>query len=802
MTFSSSFLMIGQTLVHYRILERLGAGGMGVVYRAHDQNLERDVALKVLSLGTLSSDAARRRFHKEATALAKLNHPNIETVYEFGSQDGVDFLVMEYVPGKTLADRLASGSLPEREVIALGMQITAALGDAHERGIVHRDLKPENIAITANGQAKVLDFGLAKLLHRDQEATTDTLTASQNAAGTLPYMSPEQLRGEPLDARSDIYGIGATLYEMVTSQRAFAGNLPSQVIDGILHQPPLSPRALNRGISAELERIILKCLEKDPENRFQSAKELEVDLRRSAMPATGSSASHTEAPKTHERVTHVAYAATAVSVLALVLIVLNVGSWRGRIFGGSVLPQIRSLAVLPLTNLSADPDQTYFANGVTEELINALSRISALRVISRTSVMQYEGKHPPLSQIAHELHVDAVLEGTVQRAESGVKISVSLVDTRSDRNLWGESFQGSLTNVLTLQSQVAQAIAAKIQVQLTPQESASFAKNRTVNPQAYEAYLRGRYFWNKRTPGEFRKAIGEFKKAIDLDPNYPLAWAGLADGYSMLSDYDEQPPRTAIPQVRATAKKALELDNSLGEPRATLANIEWAFDWNASAAETDFQHALALSPNYASAHQWYGMYLCNRGRFDEGIAELERAQALDPLSLVIEVNVGRCRYYGRRYDQAVELLKLLEQREPDYWIVHAILGQTYLAMGRLDNAIRKLERARALSPDSPRNLGVLGDAYGRAGRRGEALALARELTALSRKRYIPSIYGAMIYMGLGESAQAMAFLEKAYADRSSWMVLLNTEPEFDSLRSDPRFRDLLHRIAHPSEKRE
>jgi len=296
--------------------------------------------------------------------------------------------------------------------------------------------------------------------------------------------------------------------------------------------------------------------------------------------------------------------------------------------------------------------------------------------------------------------------------------------------------------------------------------------------------------------------MSEFKKAIDLDPTYPLAWAGLADGYSLLSDYDEQSPREAIPQARATAKKALELDDSLGEAWATLANIEWAYDWNASAAETDFRRAIALSPNYASAHQWYGMHLCDRGRFDDGIAELERAQALDPLSLVIEVNVGRCRYYGRRYDQAAELLQPIEQREPDYWIVHAILGQTYLAMGRLDDAIRKLERANVLSPDSPRNLGVLGDAYGRAGRRGDALMLARELTALSRKRYIPPIYSAMIYMGLGERPQAIAFLEKAYADRSNWMVLLDTEPEFDSLRSDPRFRDLVRRIADQSDTRD
>jgi len=795
--------MVGQTLGHYRILEKVAAGGMGVVYRARDEQLERDVAVKVLPPGTLSDETARRRFRKEALALAKLSHPNIETVYEYGTQDGMDFLVLEYVPGKTLGDRLVGGPLAEKEIVALGMQIAAALEEAHERGIVHRDLKPANIAISARGEAKVLDFGLAKLLRPDEELTTDKLSDTGMAAGTLPYMTPEQLRGEVVDARADVYAIGAVLYEMATKCKPFGEELPSRLIDAIIHQQPVSPRVLNRRISAELERIIVKCLEKDPESRYQSAKELRADLRRLAMRPTVISPPNMAPPGSWQRTaSRGIYVATAVLILTLVLIALNVGGLRGRMFRGATPGPIRSLAVLPLTNLSADPQQVYFANGVTEELINALSTISALRVISRASVMQYQGTHKPLSDIARELRVDGVIDGTVQRSDGNVKISVSLVDTRADRNLWGHSYEGGLGDVLSLQRKVAQAIAAEIQVQVTPQESASLSKNRTVNPEAYEAYLRGRYFWNKRTPGDFRKAMSEFKKAIDLDPTYPLAWVGLADGYSLLSDYDEQSPREAIPQARATAKKALELDDSLGEPWATLANIEWAYDWNASVAETDFRHAIALSPNYASANQWYGMYLCDRGRFDDGIAELERAHALDPLSLVIEVNVGRCRYYGRRYDQAAELLEPLEQREPDYWIVHAILGQTYLAMGRVDDAIRQLERASALLPDNPRNLGLLGDAYGRAGRRGDALKLARELTALSRERYIPPIYSAMIYMGLGERPQAIALLEKAYAERSNWMVLLNTEPEFDSLRSDPRFLDLVRRIANQSDKRD
>jgi eukaryotic-like serine/threonine-protein kinase len=785
--------VIGQTLGHYRIVEKIGAGGMGEVYRANDEQLDRNVALKVLPIGALADETARKRFRKEAQALAKLSHPNIGVVHEFGTHDSVDFLVMEYIPGSTLSEKLAAGSLPEKEVAALGGQIAAALEEAHEQGIVHRDLKPGNILVTPKGQAKVLDFGLAKLLKQAGDTSaTETFTETQAGAGTLPYMAPEQLRGEAADARSDIFALGNVLYEMATGQRAFRETLASRLIEAILHQPPLAPRAVNPRASPELERIILKCLEKDPENRYQSAKELVVDLRRLSAPSSVAAA---EAPWHRPGWRHPAAAmGAAAGAVLLVLLAFNLRDWRVRMLGHVGPARIDSLAVLPLENLSRDPEQEYFADGMTDALINDLSKIGALRVVSRTSAMLYKNARRPLPEIARELNVDAIVEGSVERANGHVKIIVQLVNAQNDRNLWGNSYDGDLRDVLSLQGRVAQAIAGEIRVQLTPQESAALAKDRPVNLKAYEVYLRGRYLWNKRTPSDLRKAIDELKKAIDLDPTYPLAWAGLADGYSLLSDYDEQPPREAIPLAKAAAKKALELDNSLGEPRATLAYVEWAYDWNASAAETDFERALALSPNYASAHQWYGMYLCSRGRFDDGIAELERAQTLDPLSLVIEVNVGRCRYYARRYDQAVELLEPLGQREPDYWIVHAILGQTYLAMGRLDDAIHELERARTLSPGSPRNLGVLGNAYGRAGRRGNALKLAGELAGLSRKRYIPPVYSAMVYMSLGERSQAMAFLEKAYTDRSSWMVLLNAEPEFDSLRSDPRFRDLLRRI--------
>ncbi len=787
--------MIGLTLGRYTILEKIGEGGMGVVYRAHDEQLERDAAIKILRAGLLLDEAGRKRFRKEALVLAKLNHPNIATIYEFASQDGVDFIAMEFVAGQNLAVRIHHRALPEKEVAELGLQIAAALEEAHEHSVIHRDLKPGNIIVTPKGQVKILDFGLAELAQNEQDASTvDVMTTTAELSGTLPYMSPEQLSGQPADARSDIYATGVALYEMATGTRPFQQKMISVLIAEILHGAPTPPGRLRQDISVRLEEIILKCLEKDPNNRYQSAKELSVDLRRLSLPATAKvplrkvSRGFWSGPKGL-----VPGAVIAAIAIAAVLLGFNVSGLRSRLLNRGGSGAIRSLAVLPLTNLSADPQQAYFADGITEELINALSRISALRVISRSSVMRYQGAQKSIQEIARELHVDAVVEGTVQRSEGHVKISAALVDARSDRNLWGESYEGDLRDVLSLQSQVAQAVAREIRVQLTPQESATLAVSKPVNPQAYEAYLRGRYLWNERTPEDLHAALVEFKKAIDLDPASALAWGGLADGYSLLAYYDESPPRDAMASAEVAARKSIQLDDSLAESHATLANIEWAYDWDEEGAEKEFKRALALNPNYATAHEWYGLYLDQVGRFDEGVAEMQRAQQLDPLSQIIQVSVGRCYYYARKYDQALDLLLPLEKQEEDFWVLHAVLGQTYLATGKLEDAIAELDRARQLSPSSMRNLGVLGDAYGRAGRNADALKLAQQLASLGQKRYVPPVYNAMIYMGLKQNAQALAYLQKAYADRSDWIMQLEADPEFDPLRQDPGFKELLMR---------
>ena len=788
--------MIGLTLGRYNILEKIGEGGMGVVYRAHDEQLDRDAAIKILRAGLLLDEAGRKRFRKEALVLAKLNHPNIATIYEFASQDGVDFLAMEYVAGQNLAVRIHHRALPEKEVAELGPQIAAALEEAHEHSVIHRDLKPGNIIVTPKGQVKILDFGLAELAQTEQDASTvDVMTTTAELSGTLPYMSPEQLSGQPADARSDIYATGVALYEMATGTRPFQQKMISVLIAEILHGAPTPPGRLRQDISNAARR---NHSQMPGEGSEQSLPIREGIKRRSAaagIARDGESATAKDFARILELGRRDWCPARPLRRSPLPRC-CSASMWAGcepglLNRGGS--GAIRSLAVLPLTNLSADPQQAYFADGITEELINALSRISALRVISRSSVMRYQGVQKPIQEIARELHVDAVVEGTVQRSEGRVKISAALVDARSDRNLWGESYEGDLRDVLSLQSQVAQAVAREIRVQLTPQESATLAVSKPVNPQAYEAYLRGRYLWNERTPEDLHAALAEFKKAIDLDPSSALAWGGLADGYSLLAYYDESPPRDAMASAEAAARKSIQLDDSLAESHATLANVEWAYDWDKEGAEKEFKRALALNPNYATAHEWYGLYLDQVGRFDEGLAEMQRAQQLDPLSQIIQVSVGRCYYYARKYDQALELLLPLEKQQEDFWVLHAVLGQTYLAMGKLDDAIAELDRARQLSPSSMRNIGVLGDAYGRAGRIGDALKLAHQLASLAEKRYVPPVYSAMIYMGLKQNTQALAFLQKAYADRSDWIMQLDTDPEFDPLRQDTGFQELLMR---------
>jgi serine/threonine protein kinase/TolB-like protein/Tfp pilus assembly protein PilF len=816
----------GTQLGHYIIVKRLGRGGMGQVFLANDQELQRDVALKCLLSSRRGPAAERARVLREARAAAAINHPNVATIYQVVEHGDRAFIEMEYVEGETLAARLKRELLPIDRAIAIGCQLAAALAAAHSRDIVHRDLKPANVQITPDGSVKVLDFGVAGVFAPSSIGSSKAATgvATFRGGGTPAYMSPEQLLGHHMDDRSDIYSLGVVLFEIVTGRRPYTSIDPLELVRA---QEKGAPRAdaIDLTVPGPLADVIAKLLEVDPADRYQSAREAKSALEEqeralkvptqtrydsavtqilsAPAPTTTTAPANWRPVRARRKTRLMAAGLAAVSAL-------TTGLWRvssGRM-STTVSAPIRSIAVLPLLNVSGDPAQEYFVDGMTEELIGMLARLEGVSVISATSTMQFKGSKRPLPEIARAVHADAILEGSVlllpgsspaaTRNDQRVRINARLIFAGTDTQLWERGFETVVADVLALQHDVAKAVADGIHLRLTSQKAGSVAlasKNRTVNPQAYEAYLRGRYLWNKRTPEDLRNAIGEFRRAIDLDPTYPLAWAGLADGYRTLSIYDEASPRELMPQARAAATKALELDDSLAEARTSLAAISWTYDWDAEATERAFMQALADNPNYATAHELYSRYLNETGRFEEGLSEMRRAQELDPLSLVIQVNVARSYYWARDYDRALTLLQRLAQREPNYWIAHAVLGQMYLSTGQFDAAIRELEVARHLSPSILRNLGVLGDAYGRAGRRAEALKIDEQLSDASSRRYVPPMYRAMISIGLQDRPRTLAFLKQAYADRSDWMMQINVEPEFDAVRGDPEIRGLLPRMT-------
>jgi eukaryotic-like serine/threonine-protein kinase len=790
--------MIGQTLGHYRILEKVAAGGMGVVYRARDEQLERDVAVKVLPSGTLTDDAARRHFRQEATALAKLNHPNIETVYEFGTQDDTDFLVMEYVPGKTLADRLSAGALCEKEIIELGIQISSALEEAHERGIVHRDLKPANIAVTAKGYAKILDFGLARLLRPIGEGTTEVISDSRAVAGTAPYMPPEQLRGERVDGRADIYTIGAVLYEMATGLRVFREELASRLIDAILHQPAVPPRALNPRISPGLETIILKCLDKEPDRRYQTAKELLVDLRRDQASHSGTIQPTPQRANSRPRWKWVVSGMGAVLALAVILIASNVAGWRDRLLGRPRPPQIRSLAVLPLENLSGDPAQEYFADGMTDELITDLGEIGALRVISRTSVMQYKGGRKPLPEIAKDLDLDAAVEGSILRSGGHIQITARLIQAKTDTRIWSQTYERDIQDALKLQSEVAQAIADEIRIKLTPAEQARIKATHALNPEAFDAYLQGRHYWEERTEGGLMKSLQYFRQAIEEDPTYARAYAGLADSYATLGNNRFLPPSESFPKAKAAALKSLEIDPALAEAHASLAFSLWNYDLDWGAVETEYKRAIELNPGYATAYHWYSGYLSGMGRHADAIAAIKKARELDPLSPRINANVGLILYFAREYDEAIEELQKALQTDASGAAAYFYLGMALSQKGEYQQAIAALERSRQLLHGSPESVLELAFTNALAGKQEEAREMLDQLMGKPNRGYIPALWVARIYAALSEKEKAFEWLQKAYEERSPQLPFLNVDPRLDMLRPDPRFQDLLRRMRLPT----
>jgi serine/threonine-protein kinase len=771
----------------YEIIREIGRGGMGVVYLARDDHLHCEVALKILSPGTLADETARKRFRREAHLLARRNHPNIVVAHDFDTEDGVDFLVMEYVPGVTLDERLATAPLSEPEILDLGTQLLRAVAAAHDAGVIHRDLKPRNLKITPDGVLKILDFGLARPDPSASGTTTGSISEAGVIAGTLPYMAPEQLRGEPPDHRSDLYSVGVILYQMATGSLPHEGTVAATMIGEILHRDPLPPTTLNPKVSPRLEGAVLKALQKEQRLRFKSAHEFEEDL--SAIQ---------KGPTVGARPSWAASARWTIPLAVLLLgslVLFNETGWLRLPWGAGVQGRMESIAVLPLRNLSNDPEQEYFADGMTEELITTLTQIRNLNVISRTSAMQFKGRRTPLPEIARRLHVRTILDGSVERVGSQVRITAQLVDAVKDRHLWAKSYVRDLSDILVLQTEVALAISNEVRIKLSPSEEARLARPRTVDPKAHEAYLMGLYLWNGREPSEIKRAIDYFERAGALDPHYALPHAGLADIYGYLGNLSQIPQTVAHARAKEEANRALAIDSTLGEAHASIAMLKTEYEWDWVGAEREFRRAIELNPGYATAHEWYADYLSRLGRRKEALSEIHRALQLDPLSAPVNGMLGTVYFYGRQTDRAIEQYRATLVMRTDQALTRIYLGLAYLDKKMYPQAIAELKKSVQYSGGLPLPKAILGCAYGMAGRRTEARRILAELTARAEATPVPPTCMAFIWIGLGNRDQALHWLEEAYRTRDSYLGHIKVAPIVDGLRSEPRFIALLRRVG-------
>src|SRR5438105_1618048 len=828
-------LTAGTKLGRYEIHSQIGAGGMGEVYLALDTKLDRKVALKILPAEIAAHPDRMKRFVQEAKAASALNHPNIITIHEIDVTDSGPFIATEFIDGETLRQHIRSTPFRLGDALDVAAQIASALSAAHTAGIVHRDIKPENVMLRRDGIVKVLDFGLAKLTERsspdsvDMEAPTRPVVNTEPGMvmGTAIYMSPEQARGMEVDARTDIFSLGVVIYEALAAHLPFEGSNANETIAAILSdkEPPLLARYVVEA-PAEFERIVAKALRKSRDQRYQTAKDLLLDLKalkqeleftakleRSAPPLSPATSSVTQSGATIDQLavstgeaskfhptSSAEYLITRLqrhklaAVVVLVVIAAAIAGLAAYLHARNTEVAIDSIAVLPFVNQNRDPDTEYLSNGLTESIINSLTQLPSLRVSPRSSVFQYRGKDIDPLKAARDLGVRAVLTGRMLQRGDNLMVSAELLDVRDNKQLWGEQYNRKLADALAVQQEISREISERLRTKLSGEEQRELTRRDTSNPDAYAFYLKGRYYWNKRTPDNLRKAIEQFQLAADKDPNYALAYVGLADCYSLLEFYAGTPASETSPKAKAFAERALQLDNSLAEAHTSLG---YAYEelWQWEKAEAEFKRALKLNPNYPTAHHWHGILLLDAGRFDEALIEAKRAQELDPLSLAISQNVSQTYLARGDVNSAIVEARKIIELDPRYPRGHMYLGLAYLKQGNYADANAELRKAVDL-PERDRSVsGTLGYGYAVSGRRVEALAILKELEEKYGRHEAVGQDLAAVYAGLGDKDQAFAWLEKDFQARSGLLPRVRWYVPYESLRSDPRYADLLRRMG-------
>jgi serine/threonine-protein kinase len=788
--------MIGTALSHYRIVDKIGEGGMGEVYRAHDERLEREVAVKVLPEEVAGDPDRLRRFEREAKAVAQLEHPNILAIHDFGTEEGIAFAVTELLRGSSLRERIPPRGMDWQKATEIGAAVAKGLAAAHGKGVIHRDLKPENIFLTTDGRVKILDFGLAQMREEvDEKAETATLTPAGTVPGTVMgtvgYMAPEQVRGEGTDARSDIFAFGCVLYEMLSGQRAFKRRSTADTHAAILKEDPPSLSTSGVSLPSELERTIGRCLEKTPEARFQSASDLAYDLQSIAT----DQAIRLPAPQQKSRTPLAVAAAVVIGLAALAVLV---GPWfLDRADSGVQEGAPSSIAILPLQNLTGDPDQAYFVDGLHEELIATFARISGFdKVIARTSVLPYKTGHTPIREIAEQLGVQTVLEGSVRRSGDTVRATLQLIDAESEDHLWVNSFESDLTDILAVQSDVARAVAAEIDLALTPEEEARLASARSVDPEAHDAYLIGSSHWKNLTPDGFDTAERYFNLALEKDPTFAPPFEGLAWVWAARQQMGLMPPHIAGPQAKAAAERAIELDPGSAAAHEALALVKTWTDWDWAGAEPGWERTLELNPNAANAHAYYAHFLANTGRVDEGIPHSQRAIELDPANSLFQSLYAVVLQFARRYDESRMAARAALVMQPDNPV--ALFAAWFAAShaGDFEEAVATVKAYMNVSYDDPTVEKALEEGWAQGGYPEAMKQGAEALEARFQESFALPTDIAFVWIEAGELDRALDWLERGYEIRDPSMPYLGS-PALDPVRSDPRFQAIVDKMNFP-----